>query len=168
MARLLQLGSPRELPADDGLHHEVASEILTELLASPIDVPRGLAGAAAGLSRGPMPPGDATTLGELVLDGRAAPPMMAWAKRAAKCRAEWESSRRPGSPDHDAALAAYYLVIAAAILHCGEKISSYSHEQLARTFRKIGARRWVTPPCRQLLYRAAEACDARQHLDALS
>jgi hypothetical protein len=62
-------------------------------------------------------------------------------------------------PEHYAVgVAICFSAIAAAIVHCGEKLSTYSESSLARSFRMLMDKDWVTPKLRELLAEATRIC----------
>ena len=51
-----------------------------------------------------------------------------------------------------------FAAIAAAIVHCGEKLSTYSYSSLARSFRILMDKDWITPDLCELLSEATRIC----------
>jgi hypothetical protein len=58
-----------------------------------------------------------------------------------------------------AATAVYYAAIAAALVHHGRKITSYSHVRLVESFDRLIGRPWLTAEIDRLLSDARRLCD---------
>jgi hypothetical protein len=62
-------------------------------------------------------------------------------------------------PEHHAVgVAICFAAIDAAIVHCGEKLSTYSASSLARSFRMLMEKDWITPDLFALLAEATRIC----------
>jgi hypothetical protein len=158
MAQLLALGT-------EGPHEAVAAataepgaaEALRQLLATlaPVDGGETLS-LGAVRPTGDRPVAAATrSIGELLADRRTDLATITAIKDYGKGLVHG----RGGESAMAAATAVYYAAIAAALVHHGRKITSYSHVRLVESFDRLIGRPWLTAEIDRLFSDARRLCD---------
>ena len=94
-------------------------------------------------------------LGELVLNPATSIGALVTIKDYGKKLA----SRKTGQAEHDAALAIYFAAIARALVSHDQKISTHSHQNLARSFAILAGKPWMPAELIQLFQNARQVCE---------
>lgn len=155
LARLLSVGvEPDDLP--EASPHEAKAELLSARLAEVLPPEAGASGAGSLLGRlqRKLLPTEGRTLGEVLLDKRTRLEVF----EAIKARHKRLAGDKEDACGHAVAVAIYFAAIAGALLFHRKRITSYSHEDLAGSFRVLSEKRWMPPELAEHFVKARQFC----------
>ena len=161
LARLLGVGEDNPLPDDPADRDRLAAELLREHLAGPVVVDASAGQALSAILDHPPAehaPSQARTLSDTLLDPATPVAALREVKDYYREVAEREESRPNRGPEHAAAVAVYYAAIAAALVSHGEKITSFSCQDLAGYLDDLLTQPWTASLLKDLLERAKAIC----------
>jgi hypothetical protein len=138
LGRLLAECNSPDAPDEDTKHPDQA-ELLLEQLARPWPPQHGI---------------NTATVADAILDGATT----VIALDALKEHGKRLAAQGERLEYYAVGVAICFAAIAAAMVHCGEKLSTYSESSLARSFRMLMDKDWITSDLRELLAEATRIC----------
>ena len=156
MAQLLALGTEGPHAAPVPAAKSSTAEALRQLLATLSSVDGGeTLSLDAVRPTGDRPPAAGRSIGELLADRRTDLATITAIKDYGKGLVHGRGEESALA----AATAVYYAAIAAALVHHGRKITSYSHVRLVESFDRLIGRPWLTAEIDRLFSDARRLCD---------
>jgi len=160
LAHLLGMVIEDDGEADDVMVHDRAAKLLEQWLSAPFAPSSDAIPICRILSsERPTAPNDsaAPTVRQLLLDDQTGLGTIRELKDCAKTL----SRQNRAEPAHTVAVIVYYAAIASALLHHGQRITSYSYRAMASSLETLMAMSWLPVDLWEHLLKASER--AREH-----
>ena len=156
LAKLWTIGGDQEGDGIERTDDQIRSELLHDLLADKMPVDQALAQVLPDILAQmceEIKPFSGNSFSQLILNPDADLLVL---KRIKDFTKEWQK-KAASDLERDVIVAIYYATIASALVHHGQRITSFSRDALNKTFSSLIAKKWLTGDLKALFKKAIDS-----------